>query len=147
NDHWRHVFAMQPHSVETKHDGNKTIRILGNRRLTILAALKKYGLDKTLSDTKFIPKELLNTSIKHRTALLQGLIDTDGYVDARGQIYYCSTSPQLRKDVKWLVGSLGGVATEFDDNELYIKLPDDISPCRLPRKLARLRPRNCTIYK
>ena len=146
-NHWKHVLGNWSVSVDTKDDGNKTIRFIGDRRHGLVNILKKHGIYGTHSDTKFIPKELLVTPIEYRLSLLQGLIDTDGYVDSRGHVYYCSVSPRLRADVSWLVRSLGGVCTEFDDNELYIKLPEGIVPCRMPRKVERYKPHNCSLYR
>jgi len=146
-NHWKYLVEGYATTTDTKNDGNKTIRFVGDSLKLIKNCLKLLNLNGTHSHTKFIPQELLYTPIADRTALFQGLMDTYGYVDARGQLYYCSVSPQLRADVCTLVGSLGGVATEFDTNELYIKLPDEIVPCRLNRKVNRLRSRNCTIYK
>lgn len=67
----------------------------------------------TTSHHKFIPKEYLNGSIKQRTDLLQGLMDTDGYIQNgdRYQVRYSTMSEQLGKDVVSLCLSLGYLAT------------------------------------
>lgn len=70
-----------------------------------LADMKLWG---TNSADKFIPKEYLEGSIEQRLSLLQGLIDTDGWA-RNGSYSYSTKSPQLAKDVKELVASLGGV--------------------------------------
>ena len=62
------------------------------------------------SNNKFIPKEYLNSSVKNRFNLLQGLMDTDGTVgENRNTSIYTTVSKDLADDVLWLVRSLGGV--------------------------------------
>lgn len=145
--HWVSEFKYYNYSVDTKHDGNKTIRILGKDRIEFCSWLQQHGLYGCKSHNKFIPNELLNSDLISRINLLQGLIDTDGYIDERGQVYFCSISTQLRKDVTWLVQSLGGTATEFDENELYLKFPEGIIPARIPRKRNRYKQQNCSMYR
>lgn len=61
-------------------------------------------------DNKHIPDIYLRASEKQRLALLQGLIDTDGYVMPKGQVEFCSTSRRLAEGVRELVYSLGAKA-------------------------------------
>lgn len=57
---------------------------------------------------KFIPKIYLKSSIEDRINLLQGLMDSDGYINSLGKdIHYTTVSPQLAKDVEYLCRSLG----------------------------------------
>lgn len=98
---------------------------------------------------KHIPTAYLRGSILQRLALLQGLMDTDGYVSgANGQCEYVSVSRRLADDVFELVLSMGIKATmSVGDARLYgryispkyrIKFSTDISVFRLKRKADRL---------
>lgn len=116
---------------------------------------------RTTSYYKHIPDIYLINSIENRIKLLQGLIDTDGYVDLIHQrngglcpaLKYCTTSEQLYKDITFLVQSLGGIVTGVDIRKgqcegeekatrwvFTIVLPRDIEMqcCTLPRKRDRL---------
>lgn len=65
----------------------------------------------TKSNAKHLPKEYLFSSVENRIALLQGLMDTDGYVALNGDSTQWSTSSeQLCNDFTFLVQSLGGTA-------------------------------------
>lgn len=74
------------------------------------AALREMGLMGCTSLTKYIPGAYLNASTEQRWALLQGLMDTDGTVDANSNLSYSSSSYVLAKGVQTLVRSLGGQA-------------------------------------
>jgi len=59
---------------------------------------------------KHIPGEYLRASKTQRLSLLQGLMDTDGYVGPKGQVEFCSTNLSLALGVQELVRSLGAKA-------------------------------------
>ena len=127
----------------------------GGKENPIKRALRFLQLDDHLSCQKFIPREYLYNSVKVRTALLQGLLDTDGYVLRRScpTIEFTTTSQQLSSDMVDLVQSLGGVARVKQKRPTYIykgerrfgllsyrmtlKLPPEIMPFRLSRKIER----------
>lgn len=97
---------------------------------------------------KHIPEPYLRASRAQRLALMQGLIDTDGYVSPVGDIEFCTTVATLADGVMELAASLGtkvnvtaGRATlnGRDCGPKYrvrFYLPDAAS---LPRKAARCR--------
>lgn len=74
---------------------------------TLQARLRFLGV----LGNKHIPAQYLRASIAQRRALLQGLVDTDGYVSEQGQIEFCSTVRALAEGVRELVASLGGKAS------------------------------------
>lgn len=65
-----------------------------------------FGKDCKAID-KFIPQEYLFSSIEDRLELVRGLIDTDGNIDKKGHISFCTISKKLAEDFKFLVRSLG----------------------------------------
>lgn len=62
--------------------------------------------------SKHIPQQYLVASVEQRVALLQGLMDADGWVDRKtGSAYFTSTSKALVGGVVEIARSLGGIAT------------------------------------
>ncbi|MFJ5307809.1 helicase-related protein [Streptomyces sp. NPDC088350] len=117
----------------------------GGVRNPVIQTLRGLNLWGVTSHGKFVPDAFKNTSIKNRLALLQGLMDTDGTVDADGfSISFCSASLALANDVAWLVRSLGGRARVLPKKaslNVSVALPDDYGPFRLARKAERVRTR------
>lgn len=122
----------------------------------ITSALKMLGLHGLRSEDKFIPDVYKFADRATRTAVLRGLLDTDGWVEKHGTVRYGTSSARLRDDVRDLVWSLGGicsVATKIPTytyrGEKKTGLPtytlnimmSDYSGCLSePRKVARLLP-------
>lgn len=77
---------------------------------TYIDILKELKLHNCRSYEKFIPNIYLNASTNQRLKLLQGLLDTDGYVNEHSTVSYTTSSRQLADDVQYLVRSLGGIA-------------------------------------
>ncbi len=125
----------------------------------VTASLRRLDLAGTTSATKFVPEQYLHNSVAVRTALLQGLLDSDGGpVSQRARtcrVQYTTTSPGLKDDVTFLVRSLGGVVytrlreavgrppglvngrpVEYREDAyvLDIRLPSEVQPFRLERK-------------
>ncbi len=129
----------------------------------ILKSLRKLGLAGTYSNTKFLPEKYKFISLEERENLLQGLMDSDGYISKEGKLYYDTTSKVLAQDIKDLVQSLGGLATITSKQgsykkegvrtfckevyKLYIRLPYEIKPFRLERKLSRLKDRGKRLFR
>jgi hypothetical protein len=96
---------------------------------------------------KRIPPAYLRAGFPTRVALLQGILDTDGTCDARGQIECGFSDRDLAEDLHELVSSLGIKATlrlkeARDQNgrgatHWRIKFLAPFPAFRLPRKLAR----------
>jgi hypothetical protein len=87
----------------------------------LILFLKQHNLYNKNSFNKHIPKKYLFSDMEDRISLLQGLLDTDGWVQEskyrtnKGKssgIYFCTTSEQLKNDIKFLVNSLGGICYE-----------------------------------
>jgi replicative DNA helicase len=74
----------------------------------LTTSLRGLGLWGVPSHEKFIPREYLEANRANRLALLQGLLDTDGWVERWGSVRFTSTSPRLARQVIELVRSLGG---------------------------------------
>jgi phosphate starvation-inducible protein PhoH and related proteins len=130
----------------------------------VTVVLRELGLAGTTSSTKFVPESYRYNTSTVRLSVLQGLLDSDGGpVSQRGRtcrIQYSTCSESLRDDVVFLARSLGGVAywrrreaagrppgwangrpvhNRSDAFILDIRLPSEIEPFRLERKLDRYR--------
>ena len=101
----------------TKHKAKNSYGIRNENGL--IDALRYYGLLGHRAEGKFIPEHYKVASPAIRTEILQGLLDTDGYVDNRSHIEFTSVSKRLATDVQWLVRSLGGKATMSDKIGTY----------------------------
>lgn len=95
----------------TLREDRKACRVVGEGLKELREHLKTYKLIGKTSKDKFVPEYYKTTTIENRIALIQGLMDTDGYVDSRGHLSYTTISEQLAKDVQWVIRSLGGRAS------------------------------------
>lgn len=126
----------------------KNYYIKDSRIRKTFTELNLYGCN---SERKFIPYQLKISPLETRLALIQGLMDTDGCAEARGQVSFCSISKQLAEDVRFIIESLGGVVYtrqkeagyrkpdgEYvrcnDAYELHIKIKNPSQLFRLKRK-------------
>jgi hypothetical protein len=124
--------------------------------------IRDLQLWMTTSHTKFIPDCYKFSTVEDRLELLRGLLDTDGWIHVRGKVApsakvcYCSVSPRMVADVRFIVQSLGGVASMsvkqingkkqkrtgiIDPKdvcyELRIAMPAGMNPFRLSRKAGK----------
>ena len=83
--------------------------------------LKALGIDGCRSYEKFIPTVYMNSSRNQRLALLQGLMDTDGYADKQRGLSYSTSSQMMASQVASLVRSLGGVCKTTSSMASYTK--------------------------
>jgi replicative DNA helicase len=74
----------------------------------IMETLRALRLWDVSSDAKFVPEIYMQAPREARLGLLQGLMDTDGWIERWGSARFCSTSERLARDVAALVRSLGG---------------------------------------
>lgn len=98
----------------------KDSRTRGSRELVPLReSLKGLGLYGVNSCDKFIPAIYKNTTRENRIAILQGLLDGDGWVEAHKSVRFTSCSEQLADDVIELVRSIGGWASKKQKTSHY----------------------------
>lgn len=89
------------------------------------------------SGNKYIPYKYLVNDIKGRIELLQGLMDTDGFVSKSGYCCYNTKSKQLADDICFLVRSLGGIATIHEKNCRYFnKKYNELRDCGIQYEVS-----------
>lgn len=155
------IIPLLPHGVSAKFKNNvdyylsKTVGKKGgaSNKNPLTVILQSLGLMGKGASEKFIPPAYIINSIDNRIALLQGLMDGDGYADKTGGTEYSTASKKLARQVQELVESLGGSArfkskiptftykgeTKVGKRSYTIRfaLPNDIQPFRLKRKADR----------
>lgn len=104
--------------------------------------------ENKLYDNKHIPVIYSRASYEQRLALVQGLMDTDGYVAANGLCEFSVNCRELAQGFLDLIQTLGIKATMREsESKLYgrvtgtryrISFKTDIPVCRLRRKAERL---------
>jgi hypothetical protein len=122
------------------------------------ASLSSQLRDLGLREGKYVPEAYLQAGVGQRLALLQGLMDTDGYVDdVAGRCEFTSTNERIADGVVELAAGLGfrpvksvGRATlrGVDHGPKYrVKFTPDRPVFRLRRKLARQRPADARFHR
>ena len=122
----------------------------------LMQHIKALGLKGQLSEDKFIPEAYLSNDAPTRLALLQGLMDSNGYVSVQGDVcQFTSVSVALIEGVTFLVQSLGGTVNQSSKTQgdirngksqtgqlaytLTLNLPPHVTPFRLARKAVLYR--------
>ncbi|HEX5733696.1 MAG TPA: replicative DNA helicase [Blastocatellia bacterium] len=119
--------------------------------------LKTLGLWGRRSESKFVPAVYKTARRDVRLAVLQGLLDADGWVERTGSVRFATASSRLADDVVELARSLGGWATKNNKQSSFtyncerrcgrtsfvvnIAHPEPASLFTLPEKQARARAR------
>jgi superfamily II DNA or RNA helicase len=122
----------------------------------IMSALREFGLMGTTAWHKFVPEIYLRGSVSQRLALVQGMCDTDGYVEpGKGSVEWTTVSERLAQGMRELANSLGGIAPirnkktswtylgvrkTSDAFRLQVRLAEGLTPVRVPRKRDVFRP-------
>ena len=134
--------------------GGLSPRAVGRRR----DASGRYAADTSLSSVlrwmgllgnKHVPSAYLTASVPQRLALLQGLMDSDGYVDVFGRCEFSNSKEVLSDAVVQLAASLGlrpvkrkkrAMLNGIDCGPCFqVKFTPRLPVFRLARKLARLK--------
>ena len=142
---------QEGHSVSVKKKRGNTFSLAlditergkENKLRTALKTLGVFG-------NKHIPSVYLYSSVEQRMALLQGLMDTDGFCEKRGQCEFCQKDERITDQVRELLASLGIKSSKrrkliiCNGKECHafsvLFYTDAKRPCfRLERKRARLK--------
>ncbi len=132
------------HDYKTARDDTQTKTIYG-----LVSSLRKINVLKN----KHIPPAYLRASMEQRLALLQGLMDTDGAVAVRGDIFFTTIRKQLASDVADLIRTLGmraniqyhnnylaNMEREYASWTVVFRPRPDTEPFRLQYHKDRLQP-------
>jgi deoxycytidine triphosphate deaminase/uncharacterized protein YndB with AHSA1/START domain len=130
-------------------DGTTTSATITTADAQVVDEIRRAG-HEVLGD-KHVPGQYLTAGYEQRLSLLQGLMDSDGYVDDRGRCEFVSTLEHLSDAVVELAASLGlrpvkrKKRVTLDGMEqapgYQVKFTPHLPVFRLERKLARLAPK------
>lgn len=106
---------------------------------------------------KHVPAIYLRASERQRTALLAGLMDSDGHIDKeRGRCHFYNKNQNISDAVSELVSSLGDVPQSgikmmkgfgIISKSHFVGWKPSVCPCRLERKAANFQPRKISKYR
>jgi deoxycytidine triphosphate deaminase len=122
------------------------------------ASLSSRLRDQGLLGGKYVPSTYLEAGMEQRLALLQGLMDTDGFVDdVAGRCEFTNTNEDLADSVVELAASLGfrpfksvgrAMLGGVDHGPKFrVKFTPDRPVFRVKRKLARQKPASATFHR
>lgn len=116
-----------------------------------LLGLKPELRKLNVLNNKHIPEEYLQGSVEQRMALLQGLMDTDGYITPSGKCEFYNTVKELAENFRELAQSLGirtfmRVKTNIKNQYIgrihkdcyVVSFTTKLKAVSLPRKVERL---------
>jgi deoxycytidine triphosphate deaminase len=141
-----------------------SIGATGRTRNTLSGRFQRNGTlssrlrDLGMRDGKYVPRPYLEAGPGQRLALLQGLMDTDGYVDdVAGRCEFTSTREVLADAVVELAASLGFRPIKTEGRAILngvdcgpkfrVKFTPDRPVFRLGRKLARQKPADARFHR
>ena len=140
------VAAGENWRILSEKDGVLTCTLSRGPKPLFLTRLRALGL----LDNKHIPCTYLRAGLDQRRHLLQGLVDSDGYIDpVNGAVEFTSTKEQLANGARELALSLGQKAT-LNKGDAYLngrwisekwrmRFAPSIMAASLPRKADPLR--------
>ena len=150
------INAVDFQEVESHLPLGNTAQQWNDRRTAVritVPGIKTKLRELDLLGNKHIPEEYLRSSAESRLALLQGLMDSDGHIEANGvRAEYCTTNKSLAIGISELLFSLGyRPRMSVGEAKLYGRVVSskyrvrfrpqmDKPPARLQRKLARIKP-------
>lgn len=111
----------------------------------VLFAARHLGLDTTRSHSKFVPHQYLDAGYYVRLRLLQGLMDTDGWVEKHGTVRISVVSPRLAADIQELARSVGAWAKVATKDSHYLKHGERVS-CRLAYTVTICHPNPACLF-
>lgn len=123
-DHMSERLAASADGVVMRHDRRYDWNIVREARRTsdpnaLTYQLRRAGVWGLSSYDKYVPYPYLTANRSARLALLQGLLDTDGWVEKFRAVRFCTVSRRLAKDVTELVRSLGGWCSMSEKTPSY----------------------------
>lgn len=152
-DHWSRVIRDAGFTPSARLDHDDTWIVAANKGEG--GSFRAHLVALNLLRNKHVPDAYLTAGTDQRAALLQGLLDTDGYASlSQGQVEFCSTNRGLADAALFLARSLGWRATLREGRStlngrdcgpkyrvMFTPVEtDSYSPFQLPRKAARVRP-------
>jgi PBSX family phage terminase large subunit len=118
------------------------------KNTSLICGLKEIGLAGRDAPDKCIPVQYKYSTIQERMELIQGLMDTNGYIDSREHLSISTTGKPLADDIAFIIRSLGGIATITENRAGYKNENDEQIACddsydihfvtKMNRELVRL---------
>ena len=102
---------------------------IGPKKSSLMQALEKLDV-RHRAENKKVPEAYMMAPLNVRQGVIQGLMDTDGYVDERGHASFTSVSKELAKNVQWIARSLGFKASITQKIGKYRNTQGDIVECQ-----------------